>query len=194
MKSFLKKLVKLIIYRPKGAVIGADSWVLLPRWFYNAKKISIGKNCFIGRFAVFHPILNYGEQSCAGKIIIGDDVYIGGFSQIHAMGQLSIGDGCVLSEHVYISDIAHGLHPDRGLIMKQPLESKGPVTIGRNVFIGYGSSVLPGVTLGDHCVVGTHTVVTKSFPSYSMIAGMPAKLIKIFNKNTGSWIPVDNEV
>lgn len=103
------------------------------------------------------------------------------------MDLVEIGSGCVLSEHVYVSDIAHGLDPRGGFIMEQPLESKGPVRIGKNVFIGYGCSILPGVTLGDHCVVGTRSVVTHSFPAYSMIAGSPARVVKQYNPITGQW-------
>ena len=95
-----------------------------------------------------------------------------------------------LSEYVYITDNAHGLHPERGPIMKQPLESKGPVHIGRNCFLGFRVSIMPGVTLGEHCVVGANSVVTRSFPAYSMVAGMPAKLIKVFDHSKKGWICV----
>lgn len=193
MKAFIKRLVKSLIYRPSGVAMGINSWILLPRWIHNPKRVRMGKNCFIGRFAVLHPLLADDDKPCDGHIVLGDDVYIGGYAQIHAMGRLEIGDGCVLSEHVYISDIAHGLHPNRGPIMAQPLESKGPVRVGKNVFIGFGCSVLPGVTLGDHCVVGTGSIVTRSFPAYSMVAGVPARLVKVFDHDKQDWVPAREE-
>lgn len=187
MKSAIKNFIKKILYRPARVQAGPNSWVMLPRWLHNASRIHMGRDCFIGRFAIFHPLARYGNTPLEGRIVLGDEVYIGGFSQIHAMDQVEIGDGCVLSEQVYVSDISHGLNPLGPPIMQQPLESKGPVKIGKKVFIGYGCSVLPGVTLGDFCVVGTRSVVTRSFPAYSMIAGSPARLVKRFNPATQQW-------
>lgn len=188
MNSILKQTIKKYLYRPRCKEIGSNSWVMLPRWLYNPSRIRIGSDCVIGRFATLHPINSYGDMHHNGIIAIGNNVYIGGYVHIHSMGSVEISDGCVLSEHVYISDIAHGLNPTKGAIMDQPLESKGPVCIGRNVFIGLGCSILPGVTLGDHCVVGTRSVVTHSFPSYSMIAGAPAKLVKVFDQISKEWV------
>lgn len=188
MKAVLKIFIKSLIFRPHRVTIGQNSWVLLPRWIHNPERVQIGDDCFIGRFSVLHPLASYDGRPCEGKVTLGNNVYIGGFAQIHSMDSLEIGDGCVLSEHVYVSDIAHGLHPMKGPIMKQPLESKGPVRIGRHVFIGFGSAVLPGVTLGDHCVVGARSVVTRSFPAYSMVVGMPARLVKVFDHDRQQWV------
>lgn len=185
----MANLLNTLLYRPRGIKIGPRSKVFIPRWLHNKDRIEIGANCTIGRFSILNPMTEYNGVPQEGRINIGDEVYIGGFCQIHAMFTIEIGEGSVLSEHVYISDTAHGINPSAGPIMKQPLESKGPVQIGKNVFLGFGSSILPGVTLGDSCVVGTRSVVTQSFPAYSMIAGSPAKIVKTFDLNTNKWIP-----
>lgn len=186
--KFLKKIAKEMLYRPSFASMGEGSVILLPRWIHNKKQIEVGRKCVIGRFAVFNAVREYAGKRYNPRIVLKDNVYIGGYSQLHCMDSLILDSGVVLSEHVYISDIAHGFDPEKGLILEQELESKGPVYIGENTFIGYGVSVLPGVSLGKHCIVGTRSVVTRSFPDYSMVAGSPARLIKKYCLETKTWI------
>lgn len=188
IRNLIKQFAKRIWFRPRGLRMGEGSVVRRPWTIKNPGRIVAGKRTRIGRHVVFNALSDYEGMAHDGHIVLGDDVYIGGHSQVHAMNLVEIGDGCVLSEHVYVSDIAHGLDPRSGLIMKQPLESKGPVRIGKHVFVGYGCSVLPGVTLGDHCIVGTRSTVTRSFPAYSMVAGSPARLIKVYDQQSGNWI------
>src|SRR6201999_387807 len=97
-----------------------------------------------------------------GNIIVGDNVLIGYNSFFTAMHEISIGDGCVLSGHVYITDENHGFNPMAGPILEQPLENKGPVRIGNSCFLGYRVAILPGVSLGEHCVVVTGFTVSHS--------------------------------
>jgi acetyltransferase-like isoleucine patch superfamily enzyme len=188
LKSQIKKIIKKLLWAPKGVSMGDNSSVRLPRWIFNPHRITIGENSRVGRFATLNPVEFVEGKAYDGKIVIGDGVYIGGYCQIHSMGLVEIGDGSVLSEHVYVSDIAHGFDPKGGPIMEQDLESKGPVSLGSKCFVGYGASILPGVTLGHNCIVGTRAVVTRSFPPYSVLAGSPARLIKTYDEATGIWI------
>lgn len=158
--------------------------------YLNSRYIFLGKQVTIGSGSVLLPIRSYGTEIFDARIEIEDSVYIGHQTQLHCIGHMKIGLGTVLSDYVYVSDVAHGLSPLKGPIMQQALESKGPVVIGRNCFIGYGVAVLPGVELGDSCIVSARAVVTKSFPPYSMLAGSPAKLIKKFDMESKQWISV----
>jgi acetyltransferase-like isoleucine patch superfamily enzyme len=156
--------------------------------YLNPRHIALGRRVSIGSDSLLFPIRRYQDQQFDASITIGDGVYIGFHSQLHCIGALTIGTGSVISDYVYISDVAHGLSPLDGPIMQQRLTSKGPVTIGAHCFIGYGVSVLPGVELGKHTVVAARAVVTRSFPPYSMLVGNPARCVKTFDTALGSWV------
>jgi lipopolysaccharide O-acetyltransferase len=144
-------------------------------------RVVIAENSWLAAFD------RYADRTHTPSLSIGSDVTIGRYACVTAINQIDIGDGCLISEHVYISDHIHEHAPDGGLLVRQPLSSKGPVRIGPSCFLGYRVAVLPGVTLGAHCVVGAHSVVTRSFPAHSMLAGAPAQLIRRFNPSTNAW-------
>ena len=170
---------------------GAGSWIARPRSIVGRRFISIGANTHVLGYASIEAIASYAGQTFTPSIEIGSGVYIGQHVFISAVSGVQIGDGCVLSEQVYITDCAHGYDPKGGPIMRQPLSSKGPVVIGESSFIGYRAVISAGVSLGRHCVVGAQSVVTRSFPAYSMIAGAPAKLIKRFVPELNGWVEVE---
>lgn len=86
-----------------------------------------------------------------------------------------------MASRIYISDHSHGnvsIEDLEHVPAMRPLYSKGPVIIEDNVWIGEGVCILPGVTIGENCIIGANSVVNKSFPKNSVIAGIPARLIK----------------
>ena len=189
---FLKEAVKALLYRPRGVGFGERSCIRRPYSISGRNHVKIGKRSFIRSGLHIQAIMEYAGIAYKPLIEIGDDVYIGSNAYFTAINGISIGDGSVLSEHVYITDEFHGMDPHAGPIMKQPLTSKGPVIIGRGCFLGFRASIMPGVTLGDHCIVGANSTVTHSFPAYSMIGGSPARLLKRYSPETGAWLPTPN--
>jgi len=179
------------LLRPRGLNrLGSLTRVARPFTFVHGERISIGDRVLIGRNTLMQPIVRYLDQSFSPELVVGDDCYIGPDCQFHCVNGISLGRGCVLSDQVYVSDVGHGLDPRAGLIMDQPVHSKGPVRIADGCFIGFGSVVLSGVQLGQHCVVGARSVVTKSFPAYTMLSGNPARQIGSFDVSTGRWTRV----
>lgn len=178
LASAIKTLVYYLI-RPRGiGSIGNSVRIALPRKI-RGKHISIDDRAVVASYAWIEAIEQYGNQSFKPKIYIGKDVHIGRYATITAVNEICIGDGCLFSEHVYISDHTHDVFTNSQLpLVKMPLIEKGKVSIGNNCFIGFRAIIMPGVTLGDRCVVGAASVVTRSFPPKSVLAGTPARLLR----------------
>lgn len=180
---------KAIVNRPYGLKeMGSGSYFIRPWRLQGRPNIGIGRRTSILRGSNVCAIDRYDNYTFSPSLWIGDEVYIGPNVFLTAIDRISIGDRCVLSQDVYITDFFHGFGPEDGMIMKQNLKSNGPVTIGDDCFLGYRVAVMPNVTLGDWCIVGVNSVVTHSFPAYSMIAGTPARLIKVYSHELKEWV------
>lgn len=116
-----------------------------------------------------------------GSIHIDDHTYIGRHLVISAAKQVKISKGCLLSYHVSLLDHDHEFKPDVSP-NDTHITSAQAIEIGENCFIGAHAFILKGVKLGKNCVVAANSVVNKSFPAYSMIAGSPARLVKVLKK------------
>lgn len=177
------------LMRPKGLASLADSALLArPLRLVNAHCISIGERSIIGRNTLLQPITGYLEQTFTPTLIIGNDCYVGPDCQFHCVNRIEVAEGCVLSDQVYVSDVGHGMDPRQDLIMDQPVSSKGPVTLGAHSFVGFGAVLLSGVALGERAVVGARSVVTRSVPAFTMVAGNPARPIARFDPEAGEWL------
>jgi lipopolysaccharide O-acetyltransferase len=187
----LKEKAKYNTQNPFGVFIGKNSFFEEPMQIDGGKYIKIGNQSSVGQGAWLGAIDKYNSQKFTPSLSIGNNVRIGNFACITCIDEIIIEDGCLFSEYAYISDHFHGFDPSIGVEpARQPLFSKGKVKIGKDSFIGYRATILSGVSLGKNCVVGAHSVVTKSFPDYSMVAGVPAKLIKKYSFDQNKWINI----
>jgi len=110
-------------------------------------------------------------------ITIGHRTGISARAYIAGQGGVSIGNDVIMGPNVQIFSENHNFS-DLNLTIKEQGVSKHAVSIGNNCWIGAGATILAGVTIGDGCVVAAGSVVNKSVPANSIVAGVPAKVIK----------------
>lgn len=175
LKSYsLKKLTD------QCAFSGSPISIEYPFTIYNPKNISIGNDFIASNNLKLLTIDNYGKQKFSPELKIGNNVFINAFCHIACAEKISIGNNVLIASKVYISDHTHGQITKEALKLppaERPLVTQS-VTIEDNVWIGEGVSILMGVTIGKNSIVGAHAVVNRSFPENSVIAGIPAKLIR----------------
>jgi acetyltransferase-like isoleucine patch superfamily enzyme len=103
---------------------------------------------------------------------------IGQECTISAYRRVRIGEQCVIADRAMFIDFDHGV-----VEVERPIRDQGiymrDVEVGSNVWIGYGACVLRGVRVGDNAIVGTNSVVTKDVPANAVVAGMPARIIRM---------------
>lgn len=122
-----------------------------------------------------------------GDVRIGSGVRVGIGDVI--MGPVDIGNNTIIGQHTLITGLDHN-YTDPNIPIKDQGVSTRRISIGENCFIGANANILPGVSIGKHCVVAAGSVVTKSFPDYHIIAGNPAKAIKKYDSLTSTWVRI----
>jgi len=141
----------------------------------SANGIQIGDHVSIARDSILFCTGVIAQKGTG--IIIGNRTGISARAYLAGQGGITIGDNVIMGPNVQIFSENH-VFANTTLTIKEQGVSKAPVTIGNNCWLGAGTIILAGVVLGDGCVVAAGSVVNKSFPANSLIAGVPAKIIK----------------
>ena len=160
---FIRLLAPLYQHRGKHSVIHRSARMDTPPY----RKFSLGNYSVIESFACVN--------NAVGDVIIGDHTRIGLHNTI--IGPVSIGSHVNLAQGITVTALNHNFDDTNKRIDEQGV-STTPVTIEDDVWIGANAVVLPGVIIGKHCVVAAGAVVTKNVPPHSLVAGVPAKIIK----------------
>jgi acetyltransferase-like isoleucine patch superfamily enzyme len=138
--------------------IGPHATLRIGRWAW------LGHGCKIR--------VHEGEVSIGAKTVIGQEATISAYQHV------SIGRECIIADRVMLIDFDHGVTE-----VDRPIRAQGiykrDVRVGHNVWMGYGACILRGVTVGDNSVVGTSSVVTKEVPANAVVAGAPARVIRM---------------
>jgi len=144
--------------------IGRGATLRIGRWAW------IGHGCKIR--------VHEGEVTIGAKTVIGQECTISAFQHV------AIGRECIIADRAMMIDFDHGVTEVERPIRLQGIY-KRDVEVGHNVWIGYGACILRGVTVGENSVIGTSAVLTRSFPANAVIAGVPARVIRMREQPLG---------
>ena len=143
----------------------------------------IGENCYV------EPPLhsNFGGK----HVHMGNDVYANFNLTLVDDADIYIGDNCMFGPNVTVATAGH---PIDGELRRQGLQFNMPVFIGRNVWVGAGAVILPGVTIGDNVVIGAGSVVTKDLPSGVVAVGNPCRVLREIGEHDREYYYKDRRV
>jgi acetyltransferase-like isoleucine patch superfamily enzyme len=132
--------------------------------------LRIGRWAWIGHGTKIR--VHEGAVSIGAKSVLGQECTISAYQHV------GIGRECIVADRVMMIDFDHGV-----VQVERPIRLQGiykrDVQVGHNVWIGYGACVLRGVSIGDNSIVGTNAVVTRDVPADAVVAGVPARLIRM---------------
>ena len=150
----------------------------------NHQNIFLGSNLWISKTRL--------ASSKGGKLIIGNHVAIGRFSQIYALQSIIIEDGVLMAENTLISDNTHTFTDITTPVRDQDIKPLGNVVIGSGTWIGR-NVVVNGCKIGRNCIIGAYTFLKKDIPDYCVVVGNPARIVKRYNPQSGQWEKTDKD-
>lgn len=161
--------------------VGEKFWIGKDYVVINPSYIEIGEDFSAGSRFRMEAIDEYQEERFTPKIIIKDNNSFGTDVHIGCINHIEIGKECLLGSRILIIDHQHGNIEDLNAAIppqRRQLISKGPIIIGNNVWMGDGVVIMPNVRIGDNSIIAANAVVTKDVPHNTVVAGVPAKILK----------------
>jgi acetyltransferase-like isoleucine patch superfamily enzyme len=168
---------------------GTGSGILFPTVsLYGEEYIRIGRDVIVGPYCSLAAGVMPGHVPATNPVVtIGDRVLIGRGSGVVGHESITIGDGVFTGHNVYVTDANHG-YQDIHLTIGEQFAPPKPVVVGAGSWLGHGSIVLPGATIGEHVAVGAGSVVTGDLPSFSVAVGSPAHVVRHYDTDRETWV------
>ncbi len=163
-----------------------------PVHIQNAENIRIGDDCFFGPDSTLVACKTikapFAPQEFAGRLTLGNRIWATRSLQLIAAKEIIIGDDVMFAANVFVCDNQHG-HSSPDIPYKnQRFDALGAIKIGNGSWIGQNAVIMPGVEIGEQCIVGANSVVTQSIPARSICAGAPARIVRVYDTAQASWV------
>ena len=174
----------------RGTVFGRNVTLRWPREIHVGENVVIDDGCVIdGRSSSGIGIQigsrtmlarNVQIQAKGGQVVIGKNVGVGANCVFHAQdsNRLEIGDHAMIAPYVYIGGTRYRFDRTDIPIKMQGVDPQGGVQIGEGAWIGSSVSVMDGISIGAHTIIGAGAVVTRDIPDYAIAGGVPCRVIK----------------
>ena len=162
---------------------GPGSRIEPPFTFLGLNQMSVSDRVYIHRDCWIHVVAGYADEKSV-KITLKSHASIGKRTAIAAAQQVVIGEYVLIGSNCLVSDQSHAFKDLDRPIMGQGCDHIKPVFIGAETWIGNNVAVLPGVTIGRHCVIGAGSIVRTSIPDFSVAVGVPARVVRTLGKDS----------
>jgi acetyltransferase-like isoleucine patch superfamily enzyme len=176
-----------LFYRFFFKKIGPGTVIVQPMFISNADCIEIGDHVLIRAGARLEAIRDpYGRTP---SLIIGSNINIEQGVHIVCHNRIVIGKDVSIAGRCAIVDVTHPYEDiNAGRIGSLIADNDSYVEVGDGAFLGYGAVILPNVRIGKRAVIGANAVVTHDVPEFSVVAGAPAKVMKVYSKKLQQWV------
>ena len=172
----------------EGSCIGFPAATLM-----NVGSIHVGAGTLVGRQATLSVGYGPGDANLPQRgLVIGDRCVLGARTSLTAHTSIVVGDDVWFGQDVFVSDAGHG-YQDTSVPIGRQLGAHQPVVIGTGSWIGHGSIVLPGTTIGRNVVVAAGSVVRGAVDDYAVVGGAPARVLRRFEPGVG-WVSAAGDV
>ncbi len=186
--SNLKQRVKYLKFT--ALLLGKRSKIIKPLIVSNPEHIFLENNVRIKEGARIECYKEFFNQKLSPKLVIGKKVIIGYNFSCLVTDEITIGENTIIASNVLITSENHGINPESEIPYYEQELINGKVSIGSGCWVGERVIILPDVSIGKKCIIAAGSIVTKSVPDYSMVAGVPARVIKQYNFEEHKWIKV----
>jgi acetyltransferase-like isoleucine patch superfamily enzyme len=170
------------------AAYGEGTWIVPPARVTTPSAISLGRGVTILEHAWLSVVA--AIDGVQPSLRIGNNCSIGRMVHIACIGEVVIEDEVQTSDRVFIGDTYHDYSDPETPVRRQPMAYPRPVHIGRGTFLGIGSVVLQGVTIGEQAYIGAGAVVTADVPARTLVLGNPARPVRRYDDTQKEWVPV----